>query len=301
MHKRVFLKALGAAAGLWPLAARAQATKRIGVLSPLAEDDTEAQRELRSFRHRLGELGWTDGRNLRLDHRWTGGDFARLPTTASELLAQKPDVILSRSTPVTAALMKQTRTVPIVFVVVSDPVGDGLVMNLARPEGNVTGFTNVEPSLGGKWLQLLKEMRPGLSRAAALFNPKTAPGGGGASHMRSIEEAAAPIGVKIVPMHAADAPAIERAIESLASQPNAALLVMPDATNVQHRRLIVATVARHQVLAVYPTSAFAAEGALATYGVDLPDLYRRSADYVDRILRGAKPGELRFRHRSSSS
>jgi putative ABC transport system substrate-binding protein len=272
--------------------ARALAVKRVGMLIPLSERDEEAQRELRVFRDRLGQLGWIEGKNLQFDYRWSGGDFTRIRPMVSELVARKPDLIVSRTTPVTAAVVKETRTIPIVFVVVSDPVGDGFVTSMARPGMNVTGFTNVEASLGGKWIQLLKELRPGLSRVGALFNPKTAPGAGGAFYMRSIEEAGAPIGARIVALPAADGPAIERAIESLAGQPDAALLVMPDVTNLHYRKLIVDTVARYRILAVYPTSAYAADGALATYGVDLTDLYRRSAEYVDRILRGAKPGEL---------
>lgn len=300
MNKRVFLQALGATAALWPLAARPQATKRISVLTPLAQDDTEAQRELRAFRGRLGELGWTDGKNLRLDYRWTGGDFARLPTTVSELLAQKPEVIVARSTPVTAALVKQTRAIPIVFVVVSDPVGDGLVTNLGREAmSRVSRTSNLLSAASGS--SFSRKCDPGLSRTAVLFNPQTAPGGGGASHMRSIEEVAAPIGVKIAPMHAADAPAIERAIESLASQPNAALLVMPDATNVQHRKLIVATVARHRVLAVYPTSAFAAEGALATMASTCQTSTGAARTTWTGYCAARSPASCQFRRRSSSS
>jgi putative tryptophan/tyrosine transport system substrate-binding protein len=289
LRKRSFLKALSAAAA-WPFAARAQSVKLVGVLIPLADSDTEAQREIATFRDELRSLGWTEGRNLRIEYRWTS-DPARLPGLAKEIAALKPDVILSRATPPTKALLAETRSIPIVFVVVADPVGDGLVASLARPGGNVTGFTNVEGSLGGKWLELLREIDPRITRIGAIYNPKTAPGGG-AYYWRLVEQAAAVMRVKVDAARVEDAAATEQAIDALAREPNAGLLVMPDISNVRHRKLIIAAAARHRLPAIYPIPTFTVDGGLASYGVDIPDLYRRSAGYVDRILKGAKPSEL---------
>ena len=287
MRKRAFLKVLGAAA-LVPSLARAQAGKRIGVLIPLADNDTEAQREIVAFSNELRRLGWADAR---IDYRWGAGDAARMREHAKDLVALKPDVILSRATPPTRALLQGTQSVPIVFVVVADPVGDGIVASLARPGGNVTGFTNVEGSLGGKWLELLREINPNIGRVDAIFNPKTAPGGGG-YYWRLVDEAAAAMRVKVSAVQVHDAAATEKAIDALAKEPNAGLLVMPDISNVAHRKVIISAAARHRLPAIYPIPTFTVDGGLASYGVDIPDLYRRAAGYVDRILRGAKPADL---------
>jgi putative tryptophan/tyrosine transport system substrate-binding protein len=289
MHKRAFLKVLGAAASL-PFASRAESAKRVGVLIPLAESDVEAQREIVAFRDELRRLGWNDAK-LRIDYRWGGGDAPRMRQLAKEIVDLKPDVILSRATPPTKALLQETSAVPIVFVVVADPVGDGLVASLARPGGNVTGFTNVEGSLGGKWLELLREISPRLSHVGAIYNPKTAPGGG-AYYLRLVDQAAAAMNVKVSATRVDDATSIEQAIDALAREPNAGLLVMPDVFNVLHRKLIIATAARHRLPAIYPIPTFTVDGGLASYGVDIPDLYRRAAAYVDRVLRGAKASEL---------
>jgi putative ABC transport system substrate-binding protein len=288
--KRKFIQLFGAAAA-WPLAARAQAPKRIGILIPLSESDAEAQREIVTFRDELRQLGWPEGQAVRIDYRWGGGDFGRMRALARELVALKPDVIVCRTTPATKAVLEETRSIPIVFFVVSDPVGDGIVATLARPGGNVTGFTNVEASLGGKWLELLKEIAPSIARVGAIFNPKTAPGGG-TYYMRLVNEAAAAMGVKVAPALFHDAAEIEQAIDALAREPNAALLVLPDGSNLANRKLIIATAARHRLPAMYPVPAFTVDGGLASYGVVIADLYRRGASYVDRILRGAKPSEL---------
>jgi putative ABC transport system substrate-binding protein len=203
----------------------------------------------------------------------------------------QPDVILARTTPVTVALQNETRTIPIVFVVVSDPVGDGLVATVARPGGNVTGFTNVDASLGGKWLQLLKEIAPRIKRIAFMFDPRMAPGGG-AFYRRLIEDAAPSIGVKVIEIAVHDAADIKRAVGGFAREPNGGLIVLPDVTIINHRRATLSLVAHHRLPAIYPTDYFAKEGGLISYGADYLDLYRKSASYVDRILRGAKPLEL---------
>lgn len=290
MRKRQFLGAFGAALA-WPLAGRAQAVKRIGVLIPLAESDAEAQREIAAFRDELRRLGWNDGKNLRIEYRWGGGDAARIRQLAKDIAALNPDVILSRATPPTKAVLEASRSIPVVFVVVADPVGDGLVASMARPGGNVTGFTNVEDSLGGKWLELLREIAPRVSRIGALYNPKTAPGGG-TYYRRLVEEAAAAVRVKVDALSYSDSAGAEQAIDALAREPGAGLLVMPDISNVAHRKPIIAAAARHRLPAIYPIPTFTIDGGLASYGVDIPDLYRRSAGYVDRILKGAQPAEL---------
>jgi putative ABC transport system substrate-binding protein len=289
MHRRAFLNAVGAAAAL-PFTVHAQSAKRVGVLIPLLENDVEAQREIVAFRDELRRLGWNDA-NLRIDYRWAGGDAARMRQLAKDTVDLKPEVILSRATPPTKALLQETKTVPIVFVVVADPVGDGLVASLARPGGNVTGFTNVEGSLGGKWLELLREMSPRMSRVGAIYNPKTAPGGG-VYYWRLVDEAATAMNVKVSAATVHDTTSIEEAIDGLAREPNAGLLVMPDIFNVLHRKLIIAAAARHRLPAIYPIPTFTVDGGLASYGVDIPDLYRRAAGYVDRVLRGAKPSDL---------
>ena len=265
--------------------------KRIGVLIPYAERDAQTKAEVTAFREDLQKLGWTEGRNIRIDYRWAGGDIDRIRAFAKELVALQPDVIVARTTPVTAALLKETRSIPIVFAVVSGPIGDGFLASLARPGGNVTGFTNVESSMGGKWLELLKELVPRITRAAVLFNPQTAPGGG-AYYLRTVSDAARSISIKVIatPVHGAGE--IERAIATLAREPGGGLLVVPDATTFTHRKVIISQAARYSVPAIYSSRFLVAEGGLLSYGPDFVDVYRRAASYVDRILRGEKPSEL---------
>ena len=294
MRRREFLGALGSAAAGWPLAAHAQQldrVRRIGVLIPFAESDAEAQAQVTAFREGLQQLGWTAGRNVQFEYRWTAGEVGRIRTFAKELVELQPDVILARTTPVTAALLQETRTIPIAFVVVSDPIGEGFVASLARPGGNVTGFTNVEASLGGKWLELLKGIAPRVDRVAVMFNPKTAPGGG-LYYLRLVEDAAESIAVKVIAAPVQDAAEIERAIDTFTREPNGSLLVLPDVTAAVHRELIIALAARHRLPAVYNNRYYVTSGGLVSYGVDLVDLYRRAAAYVDRILKGAKPSDL---------
>ena len=294
MKRREIIKLIGGAAASWPLAVRAEQhdeVRRIGVLVNVAADDPEAQTSVAAFKQALQQLGWSEGRNLQIDFRGAAGDPERMQAFAKELVALQPHVILTRSTPVTAALLRQTRTIPIVFTVVSDPVGERFVESLARPGGNATGFTNVEFSLTGKWLELLKEVAPGVKRVAFIFNPKLAPGGG-SYYTRLIEASAPPLAVMptVAPVHgAAD---IERAIGEFVREPNGGLVVLPDATTLVHRGLIIALAARHRVPAIYAFHDIVVDGGLISYGIDVVDQLRQAAGYVDRILKGAKPAEL---------
>src|SRR5262245_4281078 len=294
MKRREFIKLIGGAAASWPPVVRAQQrdeVRRIGVIVNVAADDPEAQASVAALKQSMQQLGWSDERNLQIDLRGTPGDPERMQAFAKELVALKPDVILSRSTPVTAALLKQTRTIPIVFTVVSDPVGERFVESLARPGGNATGFTNVESSLTGKWLELLKEIAPRVKRVAFIFNPKLAPGGG--SYYTRLIEAAAPsfaVTATVTPIH--DAADIERAIGEFVREPNGGLVVLPDAATLVNRKLIVALAERHRLPAIYAFRVIVSEGGLMSYGIDVVDQYRQAAVYVDRILKGAKPAEL---------
>ena len=294
MHRRKFIALVGSAAAAWPLTAGAQQSDRVhrlGVLMPFAATDPSLKLELAAFVRQLQELGWVEGRNLRIDYRWAAGDADRMQAFAKELVALQPEVIFCRSTPVTAALLKQTRAIPIVFTLVSDPVGDRFVESVARPGGNATGFTNVESSLGGKWLELLKEVAPTTERVAFIFDPKLAPGGG-SYYKRLIEAAASSFAVAPMATPVHDAVEIERAIGELAREPNGGLIVLPDATTNVHRGLIIALAARHRVPTIYEFRNIVAEGGLMSYGVDVVDQFRQAAGYVDRIIKGAKPSEL---------
>jgi len=282
---------LGGAAA-WPLTAGAQQgdrVRRIGVLAPYDENDPVAKTYVSAFTHALADLGWTDGRNVRMDVRWAGGDINRIRALAQELVGLQPDIILASSIPATVALERETRTIPIVFANVSDPVASGIVPRLDRPSGNITGFGVLEASLGGKWLELLSQVVPGLKRVAFMFNPDTAPA---STYMPSLETAArslklAPI---IAPVHS-DVE-IETAITALGRELGGGLVVMPDVFMVAHRAPIISAAARNNVPAVYAQSYLARDGGLLSYGADQVDTWRRAATYVDRILRGAKPGDL---------
>jgi putative ABC transport system substrate-binding protein len=295
IKRREFVAGLGSVAA-WPLAARAQQSdrvrRRIGVLMVLYETDPLGQAALSMLTQGLAELGWMDGRNLRIDVRWAGNDLNRMRMFAKELVGLQPDVLLAgNSTPVTAALQRETRTIPIVFVGLGDPVASGLIASLPQPGGNLTGFFNWEASFGGKWLELLMEIAPDLKRVAMIFNPDTAPLVG--SHFSPSFEAAAR-SLKVEPIAApvhSDAE-IETVMTSLGGEPRGGLVVMPDAFTVVHRVPIILLAARNNVPAVYQTSAFVREGGLLSYGPDGADLYRRSASYVNRILRGEKPSAL---------
>jgi putative tryptophan/tyrosine transport system substrate-binding protein len=293
MRRREFITLLGSAAA-WPLAARAQQPermRRIGVLSEFDEADPEPKTYLSGFTEGLAQLGWTDGRNLKIDVRWTAGSVERMRTFAKELVDLQPDVILSSSTPVTAAVQRETRTIPIVFAVVADPIDAGFVASLSRPGGNLTGFTNMEAAMVGKWVELLTEIAPGTKRVAIMFNPDTAPSGG--SYFLPLFELATR-SLKIEPIVApvrSDAE-IELVINSLGRDPGGGFVVETDAFMVVHRAPIIMLAARNKVPAVYPLLPFARDGGLLSYGTDLRDIWRRAAPYVDLILRGAKPADL---------
>jgi putative ABC transport system substrate-binding protein len=291
MRRREFITLVGGAAA-WPLAARAQQgarVRRIGVLVAGVESDPVAKTMVSAFTQALVDLGWTDGRNVRMDLRWAGDDVNRTRALAQELVGLQPDIILAFSTPGTVALQRETRTIPIVFVNVGDPVTSGIVPRLNQPGGNITGFGLLEPSLVGKHLELLSEIASGLKRAAIMFNPDTAPV---STYMPSFETAARSLKVVpiIAPVHS-DVD-IETAIVALGREPGGGLVFLPDIFMAQHSAGIISAVARNNVPAVYGLSRIARGGGLLSYGPDNVDTWRGAASYVDRILRGAKPGDL---------
>jgi putative ABC transport system substrate-binding protein len=291
VNRRDFITLLGAAAVSWPRPVRAQSerVRRIGVLTALAENDPEVMAWLKAFQEELQRLGWEQGRNIRIELRSGGSDQHRLRTGAAELVGMMPDVLFANATPALVALNRETRSLPIVFVQVSDPVKLGFVANLARPGGNVTGFANFEHPIGGKWLDLLKDTAPGRSRVAVILDPDNP---SQIAYWEGIEAAAPSFRVQLTRTDVRDAAEIERAVNAFAQQPNGALLVAPNAVTIFHRDLIIALAAKHRLPAIYPYRFFAASGGFISYGVDLPDLYRQAASYVDRILKGAKPGDL---------
>src|SRR5262252_2626925 len=288
--RREFIILLGAAAAAWPRAARAQQpdrVRRVGVLMGIA-DDFEGQARIAVFRQALQALGWSEGRNVQFIYRWSGGDVAHARQFAKELLHLRSDVILTNSTPVTVAVRDTTRTTPTVFVQVSDPVGAGVVQRLTRPGGNLTGFTNFDPSTAGKWLELLKLLAPSITRVAYLFNPNTAP----LLYVKAVETAAPSFSVESIPAAVHNAIEIERALEQIAREPDSALVVLPDLFNATNRQSIIALAARHRLPAVYPFRYFVTSGGLMSYGTELLDTYRQAAAYVDRLLKGERPSDL---------
>jgi ABC-type uncharacterized transport system substrate-binding protein len=286
--RRQFITLLGGAAS-WPLAARAQQPiRRIGVLMTFA-DDPEGQARLTAFLHAFQQLGWARGRNIEMDIRWGAGEMARAGGHARELVASAPDVLLATSSSGTAALLETTHTIPIVFVNVTDPVSAGYVASLARPGGNATGFMFVDYGMGGKWLDLLKEIAPGVKRAAVIRDPALAVGIG---QLASIQAAAASFRVDITPIDAREADAIERAVNGFAGLRDGGLIVTASPAALVHRELIVGLAARHRLPASYFLRSFISAGGLFCYGPDPIDSYRLAASYVDRILKGAKPADL---------
>jgi putative tryptophan/tyrosine transport system substrate-binding protein len=291
MRRRDFIKLFGGAAS-WPLSARAQQPeqmRRIGVLMNLGADDAEGQARFAALLQGLQEAGWVVGRNVRIDVRWGGGDAESFRKQAAELVSLLPDVLFASGIPAATPLLQVTRTVPIVFAQVVDPVGAGLVASLAKPGGNATGFTFAEYAIGGKWVELLKEIAPGVTRVAVLRDAGTSSGIG---YFSAIQSVASSLGMELTPVGINDAGEIERGITAFAHAPNGGLIVTGNTLTMVHRALIITLAARHRLPAVYGLHLFVNDGGLISYGADTIDPYRRAAGYVDRILKGEKPAEL---------
>ena len=292
MKRRKFITLLGGAVAAWPLAARGQARKRmrrIGVLMSFAVNDPEAQSRVAAFENGLQELGWIKGHNLKIEYRWADNPDV-LRTYAIELVGMAPDLILANSTPVMAALQEQSHAIPIVFTQVTDPVGQGLVTNLAHPGGHLTGFTSFEFSVGTKWLETLKEVAPRVTRVALVFNPQTAPFAD--LFWRPVEAAAPSFGVVPISAGALTFAEFERLVDAFAREPSGGLIVLPDVSTLNYRDGLIGLAARHRLPAIYPERIFATSGGLLSYGSDVSDVFRRAAGYVDRILKGEKPANL---------
>jgi putative tryptophan/tyrosine transport system substrate-binding protein len=293
VRRREFITLLGGAAA-WPLAARAQQTdrmRRIGVLMGTAEDDQQTLPFLQAFKRGLQELGWIEGRNIQVDYRFGASDVDRMQRFAKELVNSQPDLIVGHATPGTAALARETKTIPIIFVVVSDPVGSGFVASLSRPGGNMTGFVNIEASMGGKWIEFLKEVSPRLARAAFIYNPETAPH---SYYLGPFEAAARSLSVEPMPSPVRHADDIEALIRGLGESRDSGLAVMPDTftSTLRVYNQIISLAARYGVPTIYPYRYMAAAGGLLSYGTNNADLFRRTPTYVDRVLKGTKPAEL---------
>jgi putative ABC transport system substrate-binding protein len=291
IRRREFIFTLGGAAAMWPLAARAQPDRgrRIGVLMPFATDDPIGQARIAAFSHGLQQLGWTEGRNVLIDIRWAGADAENIRRGLAELVALAPDVILANGSAVVGPLLQVTRTVPIVFTIVPDPVGAGYIDSLARPGGNATGFTSFEFGIGAKGLQLLKGIAPAVTRVAVIRDPAISAGLG---LFGAIQSAAPSLAVEVSPINVRDAAEIERAVTAFAPSVNGGLIVTGSSWAVVHRDLFIALAARHRLPTIYYERFFVAAGGLISYGPDLVDQYRRAAGYVDRILKGEKPADL---------
>lgn len=291
MRRRTFIAGLGGVIG-WPLAAQAQqsdTTRRIGVLMGIGENDPEAKPRVEALQGGLQELGWTQGRNIRLDYRWTDGDLDRTSLFAKEIVKLKPDVILVHSTPAVNALRQLTSNVPMVFVLIADPIGSGFVASLAHPGGNLTGFMNVDAPMAGKWVELIMEIAPKVKRIALTFNPRTSPY---QSYLRSFDVSAPRFGVEAIAMPVLDAPEIEHAIATLGQEADRALFVVPDVFVQVHRALIIRLAEQYRLPAIYPYRFFPTSGGLLSYGIDTVVVFRQAASYIDRILRGAAPADL---------
>lgn len=295
MRRREFLGVLGSAAAAWPVVARAQQAgpvRRIGILMGGAKGDSQNEAGLAAFTDALKELGWTNGQNIRIDIRWAAGDVERMKGLAKELVSLRSDLLVGHTTQPVAALQRETKTIPIVFLTVSDPIGSGFVASLPRPGGNITGFINIESSLGGKWIEVLKEFVPSVTRAALIFNPDTATYF--KYYLEPFEAAARLRGVEPIAAPARTVADIERVIASLTERPDAGLAVMPDValSTQKNRDLIISLAASHRLLTIYPYRYWVGDGGLVSYGIDQVDLFRRVPTYIDRILRGANPAEL---------
>jgi putative tryptophan/tyrosine transport system substrate-binding protein len=301
MRRRDFISLFGGAA-MWPFAARGQKPdriRRIGVLMAYTASDAEGQHRARTIAEALQDLGWRDNYSARIDYHWPGGDTEQIQALAKELVSLRPDVLVANGTAQAVALRQATRTIPIVFVIASDPVGLGIVESLARPGGNATGVFALEPSIGGKWLELLREIVPGLTRVVVVFNPDAGPAG--ASYLHSIETTAASLSVEATgaPIHHAGD--IELAISSLAREPGGGLIVLQDSFTISHRKQIIELTGLYRLPTIYTIRFFATDGGLLSYGVNYVDLPRNAASYVDRILKGENPADLPVQGRPNSS
>src|SRR5215467_5818814 len=289
MRRREFIAVLGGAA-VWSLVANAEQVRRIGVLLGIAESDRDAQSGLAALREELRKLGWTEGRNIEMEVHAAGGDVEAIKRFAKELVALEPDLIVTSSTPATAAMLQQTRTIPVIFVEVGDPIGSGFVTSLAQPGSNVTGFTPIVGSLGGKWVEVLRDIAPRLSRVTIVFNPPTAPFV--KDYLNPFRTAAASHGVDAIVGPVNDMSELESFFTAQAREANSGVIVIPDVFTVGHGAEIISLAARYRVPAIYWSRSFTEIGGLISYGPNIPDEYRRAASYVDRILKGAKPSEL---------
>ncbi len=293
MLRRDFITLIGGVAATWPVVARGQpesGLRRIGWLVGLGESDPEARRRVAAFVQQLDQLGWTIGRNVQIDYRWLSDSIGRNEVYVAELAALKPDVLVASSTPAVKAFRQLTPAIPIVFAIVTDPVGSGLVTSLTSPGGNATGFTNFEFTMGGKWLEILRQAAPRVAKVALIYNPKTTPYAG---YLKSIEASASSLGVELIARGVADTAEIERVIEVASGTSNGGgLIVLPDFFTAANHLFIIASAAQHRAPAIYPYRYFAVEGGLMSYGVNTAEEFRRAATYVDRILRGTSPGEL---------
>jgi len=293
MRRRDFITFLGSvAASTWPLGALAQQSggmRRIGVLMGIGEDDPEAQPRVEALQQGLQERGWTEGRNIRLDYRWTAGDLDRTRRFAKEIVELRPDLIVVHSTPAVQALRQLTTTTPMVFALIADPIGSGFAASLGHPGGNMTGFMNVDAPMASKWLELIIEIVPKIKRVALIFNPRTSPY---QSYLREFEAVAPKIGVQAIATPVVDATELERAIIALGQQPDCALFVVPDIFVQVHRALIIKLAEQYRLPAVYPYRFFPTSGGLLSYGIDTVIIFRQAASYADRILKGEKPGDL---------
>jgi putative tryptophan/tyrosine transport system substrate-binding protein len=294
MRRREFITVMGSAAAAWPLAARAQQSdqiRRIAALMDTDEGNSDGQTRVAAFRQALEQLGWTDGRNTRIDLRWGGGDVERTRRFAAELVHLSPDVIFAYAKAQLAPLARETRMIPIVFCGASAPVEDGFIASFARPGGNITGFTQYEPSMVGKWLAALKEIAPATARVAIVVNPETAPLRG-TFYLREFETAATTLGVKPMTNFVHSDTDIEAAMAALGEEPNSGVIVAPETFTTAHRKLFIALAERYRLPAIYGLRQFPATGGLMSYGPDTVDTVRRAAGYIDRILRGEKPADL---------
>jgi len=298
MKRREFLSFVSGAAVAWPLAVRAQEAARarkIGVLFAFLDSDPESQSRIAAFQQELESLGWREGQNIQIEYRWANGDAERFRSFAAELVAARPDVLVGHASPSAEALARETGTIPIIFAVVSDPIASGLAASVSEPGRNATGFTNFAPSTGAKLVEFLKALSPRLARVALLFNPATAPGRG-STYLESVEAAARSLRIDSTHAVVSNAAQIEDAIAVLSGRADSGLIVMPDVFMTNHRDLITGLALRHMVPAIYPFSYFAEGGGLISYGIDLSDIFRRAAGYVDKVLRGAMPSGLPVQH-----